>query len=276
MSLLYETRRPNNAIAEFSATLRFAGPASPVTFPAIAEALKQCAKILELPAPMNIQVLNFQFGGGGVAPQAPPPLGMGYQRFSPTGEIECALQCDNSSVTFSTTNYESWVALLPTIVSSFNQIGIEYLKEVPAIHSISIQYVNEFKARDPSTVSTDGLFAPDSVWIAPFADSIGDPWHCHIGRFLTKDKFRHLINVNCDVARNNLVGDTAVFNFARVLMMVSNVYDLDGVGPLMVERDTLGSSIEGGLNAAHDMQCEIMGGLFSEEVLNVIGHKKNG
>lgn len=271
MALNYDIRREQHAIGEFSARMQFANGVGAQTFAKVTLLLKVAADKLDLPAPLNLQTFSIAVGN----PLTPPPAAMsgsGYQRFSSNGEIACSLVCDFSSITLTLREYDRWHNVLPQIVETFSTIGAAYLAEVPAISVFSVQYVNEFRAKNSEFTNTAELFQKDSKWISPFSFASEQPWHCHVGQFIPTDgPYRFLLNLNCDISPNIMPGERIARNYARILIMAGCYYDLPQIGPLIVSEENLQSSIEKNFNDAHSLEKRILGEIISNEYLALMG-----
>ena len=148
MSLNYGLRRQRHAIGEFTASISFFQPVSAATFAAVVATLKEVAAHLDLPAQMPIQVFQFTVGQvpAGALPPAGTPTGVGFQRFSKEGEIAESLMCDADSITYVLREYTVWEVVGPRITEAFEALAARYISEVPAIQSVRVQYLNEFRA----------------------------------------------------------------------------------------------------------------------------------
>jgi hypothetical protein len=278
MELNYNIRRESHAIGEFSATLKFAAPVGPSAFTRVLARLSECAQKLDLPAPMNIQVLNFAVGGPMMPPHAAPFAlsGNGFQRFLPNGEIASSLRCDQDSIVITIREYERWHTVLPQIVDTFGVIGEEYLPEVPAIISFSVQYLNEFKAKTPEVVEASEIFKAESRWVAKFGPTSDQPWHCHVGRFIPGDSsYRYLVNVNCDIVHTPAPGDAQAHNYARILILAVRNYDLPDVGPLVISVENFRAELERNYNDIHSLEKRILGEVISDDYLAIMGDGAN-
>lgn len=275
MALNYDIRREKHAIGEFSAIINFAGPVSATTFSMVLAALKPVAENLELPAPINIQMVNIAFGGPAGA-QSQPISSAGFQRFATTGEVACALVCDANSITFTLREYERWQNVLPVLTEQIASIAAAYASEVPAVRSFLLQYSNEFRANSTHVWNTDELFKQDSRWLAPIGKSSEQPWHCHVGALSEANgNFRSLVNVNFDVSPNIFVAGEAPRNYVRVLVLASNQYDLPTVGALVVRPDNIASEIERNFNLAHTLEKKVLNEIISDAYIAIMGEGAN-
>lgn len=180
--------------------MRFANGVSASTFAKIVGELKQAAEELDLPAPVNTQSFTIAIGNP-TGPKPEPINSSGYQRFASNGEVACALQCDQESITFTLREYERWQQVLEVLKNQVARIARVYVSEVPAVRSFLVQYLNEFRATAPHVVLTDELFKPDSRWLASLGRGNDRPWHCHVGEFQDTDSnYRNLVNVNFDIS----------------------------------------------------------------------------
>ena len=274
MPLNFVTRREKHAIAEFTAVIRFAYPINLTTFTGVSQALKDVSaeSVLNLPATMNVQIVQFGFGG---APP-PPTAGSGRQRFAPNGEIARSVWCDLDAITITVRDYTRWHDARQLLAEGLRPIIGAYLKEVPAVRNISVQYLNEFQSHEPGYVQTGELFRPDSKWVAPFAHEVDQYWHCHVGKFLPGDaNFRHLVNVNCDIAPLGGPPEQANKTMAKVLIMSACHYDMPKKGPLILSSQTLKEAILTQFDIAHSMEKKILGEVISDAYLKTMGDGAN-
>lgn len=269
MGLNYDIRRPNHAIGEFTATLTFFGSVGAPTFARVQPLLAEVAKQLDLPATMNIQVLNFSFGNNSAPP---PPTGTGYQRFAGNGEVACSLWCDASSITLTVRDYKRWEIELANIINAFSQIAPAYMVEVPAIHSFTVQYLNEFRAKDEVTRIASELFKRNNGWVYPRAFENSEPWHCHVGEFLKAEPpSRLLVNVNCDASLASIPPEQIVKHYVKVLILVAKHYDLPGIGPLIAKIEDLEQILRKNFDSIHDVEKKLLREIISDDYLEIMG-----
>lgn len=272
MPLNFDIRRDEHAISEFTATIRFPQAINLTTFEAVTEALKSVSgnDALNLPAPMNMQVFRFAFGN---APP-PPAAGTGRQRFSENGEVACSIWCELEAVTFTLREYTGWNEVLPTLVTGLSPLLRAYAKQLPVVQSISVQYLNEFFAKADGTTSTAEIFRPDSRWLSPFAYESEEPWHCHVGQFISSEEdFRNLININFDISPNNQNENETGGIIAKVLLMASCNYDLPSKGPLLIKSEDLENQLKEALDSAHSLEKKLLREVISDNYLKIIGDK---
>jgi uncharacterized protein (TIGR04255 family) len=274
MSLNFELRRaPRHAIGEFTATVQLFQSIGAETFSSVVSTLRTIAAELGLPASMPIQVFQFALGAAeGVTLPTPPPTGIGFQRFAPNGEVEASLLCDSDSIVFSLRDYVAWEEVRPTLIDTFAKLLEQYLLEVPAIKSIRLQYLNEFQARSPKTLSAAELFRSDSLWLAPFAYGSSDPWHCHIGQYLPVDESRRmLVNINCDVSRMKSARSDDAHTYAKVLIVAGCFYNVPGGSPLIVDTERLRDALFENLEGAHKLEKDMLRQIMSVPYLEAMG-----
>lgn len=269
----FDLRRDRHAIGQFDASLTFAGNVSASQFTHVLEGLNDAAGALQLPAPMNVQVFNIAIGN----PSAPPlPDGKGFQRYSPNGEIEESLFCETNEIRYTLRDYVNWDTTRTRLSDAFSILLEKYKKFIPAISSIRIQYLNEFRAREGSTSSCGEIFRSDSKWIAPHLIQSDESWHCHTGQFISTDEdFRHLVNVNCDVAPAPWPPTDETRNFAKVLIMAANQYDIPGIGPLILKDFDPKSLLLQNLDQAHSLEKRILNELIADEYIALMGEGAN-
>lgn len=270
MPLNFDIRRDNHAISEFSATIKFSQQIDMTTFSAVTDALKVISQkdCLDLPAPMNVQI--FQVG---IGPTPPSPMaGTGKQRFSSNGEIACSVWCDLDSITLTLREYDRWAGVKSTIEQGLCPLVAAYIKQVPAVRSVSVQYLNEFIAKDPSKKSAAEIFRPESQWISPFSYQSDEPWHCHVGQFIPKnDRFRHLININFDVAPAHNPEEKSIKTVAKLLIMSACNHDIADKGPLILRSENYKESIMNQFDVAHGLEKKLLVEVVSDDYLAIMG-----
>lgn len=269
MALNFELRRKAHAIGEFTATLAFSRPVSGLAFAKVIDRLKEVALRLDLPAQMNVSVLNISVGP---KPESFPPSGLGFQRFASNGEIECSLWCDPDNINFTLRNYDRWQTVLPKILDALEHIIPGYMTEVPAVRAFQVQYLNEFASKDLAEGVVSEVFRAGNQWVAPFSYSCVQPWHCHVGQFINSDvQSRFLININCDVMPNPWPINDLTRNYVRVLILASRLYDLPERGPLIISLENLSVVLRENFNAVHSLEKKILGEIISNEYLDQMG-----
>ncbi|MDB5438478.1 MAG: hypothetical protein JWM33_905 [Caulobacteraceae bacterium] len=274
MTLGYVPRRERHAIAEFTASVRLARPVGPTTFSAILDVLREKAKVLSLPAQVPFQTFQFAFGNqiGNQFPIMEAPGGAGFQRFAANGEVAMSLLCDNASITFTLREYESWEKLRPLLGDAIEGLLKVYALEVPAIQAISLQYLNEFTAVSDENIGFSELFRSGSSWIPPHAISTKEAWHSHVGGFVTRNNWRSLVNVNCDVLPPSVAKqqEPQIPNI-RLLILAGSFYNLPDQGPLVFDRDNFRDILDQHLNISHDLEKEVLAEVLSDPYLTIIG-----
>lgn len=276
MALNYELRRePHHAIGEFSAIIRFANGISASTFAKVVGELNQVAKELDLPAPVNLHSVTIAIGNSN-GPKPEPINSTGFQRFASNGEVACALVCDAETITFTLRDYERWDKVLPVLTNQIARLAAIYATQVPAVRSFLVQYLNEFRAKGPHIMLTDELFKGESRWLAPIGRYNEHPWHCHVGEFQNADvNYRHLVNVNFDISPNTFTQGHPPLNYAKLLILAANQYDLPNAGPLIVDVDNIAGEIERNFNTAHSLEKRLLNEIISDEYIALMGEGAN-
>lgn len=269
MALNFKLRRDAHSISEFNAVLVFSNSVSMHAFARVIEQLKTAAADLDLPAQMNVQVVNFTLPNGQMPP---PPPGLGFQRFARDGEIACSLWCDADGIRLTIRDYDRWHNVFPKLLQAFLTIAPAYMSEVPAIKVCQVQYLNEFASNETAEISASEIFRSGSPWMAPFSANIAQPWHCHVGQFMpADDRSRYLLNVNFDVAPQPYPPTPVTRNFVKLLILVSRQYDLPGKGPLVLAVDELRAALEENFNSAHSLEKRLLSEIISDDYLDVMG-----
>lgn len=265
----FRLRRERNAISEFAAVLQFFRPVSQAAFQEVTSALQSMRTELNLPAPMHVQYIALNQGG--VAPP-PPMMGMGFQRFAADGEIAASLLCEAQSITYVMRDYTSWLDVKPQLLDVFTRLGGVYIKQVPAIHSVRLQYANEFFARDPEIKDALELFKPANPWITRRAESQAEAWHVHSGYFspVSSDQ-RELTNVNFDF---NLIktADMPAAMFRMTATLLAGIFhDVPGKPPLTVDAAGLNAIVSDYLERSHTLEKSLLREIFAEQYLQAMG-----
>jgi len=270
MTLAYELRRDAHAIGEFSASVQLFQPVGADTFSRVVQQLRREAKMLNLPAAMPIQVLRLNFGPQPF--QDVSPQSVGFQRFAETGEIAMSLQCDNNGITFTLREYVSWELIKPTLIKTFSSLLKVYAKEIPAVQSIKVQYLNEFRASSGNILSASDIFSPDSKWVAPFVADTNDDWHCNVGKYISRSReMRQLVNVNCSVVRKAINADEIPRLYANVLIVAGCFYNLPGQSPLIIENKQLRGQLSKVLEISHSLEKKVLAETISNPYLAAMG-----
>ena len=274
MQLNYALRRDRHAIGEFTAIVQLFQSISTATFSSsVVPLLREFASELDLPAPMPIQTFQVAIGHPAAeVPMASPATGVGFQRFSPEGEVAESLLCDCDSMTYQLREYTVWEDVRPKLVDIFSRLMEQYVVEVPAVHSIRVQYLNEFLANSPDVQSSAELFQADSRWIAPFSHESAEPWHCHIGQYIPVDgNLRHLVNVNCDVALRQSTPDAPAVKYVKVLVFAGCYYNIAGGKPLILVSGEIRDKLYENFDMAHDLEKKVLRQVVSAEYLSEMG-----
>ncbi|WP_324806608.1 hypothetical protein SH584_09485 [Sphingomonas sp. LY29] len=275
MSLNFELRREHHAIGEFTASLNFFQPISAPTFAVVTSALKEVAQGLNLPA--SVPVPSFQFtvemqGSPGVVPPQIQSNGVGFQRFSPEGEIAEFLSCSPSAITYVLRDYTVWEEVGAKVVEIFSRLAASYVKEVPAIESVRVQYQNEFRSLIGSPLSAAELFRADNGWVAPIACQSMEAWHSHVGVYIPHSEIeRRLVNVNCDISPLQFPGEGVPRTLAKVLVFCGCFFNVPGKQPLILSGEELVSTLRTKFDEAHDLEKLVLGEVISDPYLRAIG-----
>lgn len=272
MTLQYDLRRQHHAIGEFQASLHFFQPVSASTFSLVTEALRKLAEELDLPAPSPVQVFQFMIGPQGPAPSSTLGGGLGFQRFSKEGEVAESISCDANSITYVLRDYSLWEEVSPKLVRILTTLSACYIKEVPAIESIRLQYLNEFKSTSAEVKSAAELFREGSRWVAPLGYQVTEAWHCHVGVFVPHDaNERRLVNVNCDISPTVDPTTNQSRILAKVLIMAGCFFNVPGGKPLIVPTDKLEGVLREKLDQAHKLEKDVLRDLVTDSYLDAIG-----
>lgn len=267
MSLEFELRHAKHAIGEFTASMQFQTSLNEAQFAPVSAALRLAAEKFDLPALAPLKVFRLGAPPPGIEAPAGP---ISYQRFAKDGSVSAALLCDDDTITFTLREYTRWHEIADTLRDIFAELASVYLPQAAAIKVVKLQYLNEFRAKSPGTAPSSELFRGDSRWIAPFAKSIEDFWHCHVGAFVpAREDMRHLVNVNCDVMTAKFPPDNADRRYVKVLVLAGCNYDIGS--PLALTGAQLAKTLEEDLRAAHALERATLAEVISDPYLEVMG-----
>jgi uncharacterized protein (TIGR04255 family) len=268
--LNYELRRSHHAIGECSVHVKFFQQLPPHAFAEIVTAVSGLGQRLNLPAPVNVQL--FQIPIGNVPIMSPTPMGtIGFQRFAPDGEVERSLIVNGDTVSFTFRDYVRWEDHLDEIVAIFDEIAQIFIKSVPAIHSVRLQYINELRSRQPNTELAGEIFRSGTRWVSPIGFDTPENWHCHTGKFFNIDQSkRHLVNVNADITTRPKP-DGVPSNFVQLIIMAGVHFDIPGSQPLIVSADSCRATIRSVLDEAHTLEKRVLAEVVSDEYLKAMG-----
>jgi uncharacterized protein (TIGR04255 family) len=210
--------------------------------------------------------------GAGMPTSGPTGNSLGFQRFSKDGEVAESISCDPNSITYVLRDYSVWEEVSPKLIEIFSELTSEYIREVPAIQSIALQYLNEFRSAATPSHNAAELFREGSKWIAPLAFDGSEAWHSHVGIYIPHDaNERRLVNVNCDIAPANLPGTNEVRTLAKILLLSGCFFNVPGGKPLIVPAQQLKDVIANKLNEAHKLEKDILRELVTDSYLEAIG-----
>ena len=272
MNTHFQLRKNSHAIGEFSATLQFFNPVTPSGFVEITAALNKQAEKLNLPAVAPVFAIQLGQQGPGPAPQMmqPTPSSI-FQRYAPNGEIEESLTCDPQSITYTLYEYQSWKATKPRVKSIFLELSEAYIKEVPAVHSIRLQYLNQFRTDVISSSIENDLIRPDTTWVAHSLINSSDSWHSHVGTFVSRsDNKRNLVNVNCDVA-HNVFATGQIQVIASVLFLAGCYYNISGLSPFIASESNMDEFLDVNLEEAHSLEKSVLRQVICDPYLIKMG-----
>lgn len=273
MTLSFGMRREHHAITEFMAAVEFFQPISQSGFGKVVERLRIVAAELKLPAPMPIQTFQFMAGPAGMQSGSPAlPGGVGFQRFSEAGEIAMSILCDANSITVTLRDYDNWESVYPRIRSAIEQLVIAYSVEIPAISSVRLQYLNEFRALSSETQSASELFNSNTIWLAPVCFGPEAEWHCHSGRYLAPaGAMRQLVNVNANSSRSAIEFGEEPRIYVALTLVGGCYYNLPGMSPLIVNSASAQSTLDRHFNLSHDLEKSVLRDVLSGGYLRAIG-----
>lgn len=271
MAMAFELRRERHAIGEFTATIQLFQPVGAATFAEVVSRLKEVASEQALPAAVPIQVL--QFPAPASAPGMAslfPPTGVGFQRFSPDGEVAASLVCDGDEIVWTLREYTEWEAVLPVLSSIFTTLFKVYAQEVPAIKSIKLQYLNEFLGKQSDYSLASEILRPSTAWVAPFVFNSQDFWHSHIGEYRRVSAIqRNLVNVNCDVAHAS--DGSSLRSYVKVLILAGCFFNITDESPLVLSVDNAEQMITKYFEEAHNLEKSVLKEVIADQYLVAMG-----
>lgn len=269
--MTFELRRPNHAIGEFHASVTLVQPVSLTTFSAVLAELESIRQTLVLPAAMAIQTLEFAIGPNGPTPASSGPSPVGFQRFLPTGEVAESLMCDPNSIIYVSHDYTAWTEVEPKLLSIFDRLLKHYSREIPAVREVKLQYLNEFRG---GTIRSDvgSVVRPGSRWIPAFADGQTEPWHSHVGLFLSQSgNRRDLVNVNADLKHQRFGGELSERDHLQILILTAAFYNVIGKPPLVLTPTTTMSVLHTVLDELHTLEKTVLREVITDEYLTKMG-----
>jgi uncharacterized protein (TIGR04255 family) len=274
MSLNFQLRRKNHAIGEFTASVHFFQPIGASTFASVSDVLRKISSDLDLPAPVPVQVLNLMVGPPGASITPAPQMGgtLGFQRFSKEGEVEESIACDADSIIYVLRDYTVWEDVFPKLLGLMSELASQYIKEVPALQSIRLQYTNEFRGHSAKTKSAAELFLKNARWVAPLAYESNDAWHSHVGLYIPRNaEERYLVNVNCDIAPRKFPGEQKRRSVAKVQIMAGCFFNIPGRKPLIVSPKDITSALKRKFREAHTLEKGVLREIISEPYVMAMG-----
>jgi uncharacterized protein (TIGR04255 family) len=169
-------------------------------------------------------------------------------------------------------DYDCWGTTLPLLLDVFTRIGSVYLSEVPAIKSVTVQYLNEFRARTTEVQEAREIFRQGSNWLAPFYIDAKDFWHSHAGIYEPiSDNSRFLLNFNADVVSQAFLGESEARLYAKALILSAIHFDILGQSPWVVEENAFLSGLSDRLNDVHRREKQLLAEVISDSYLAVMG-----
>jgi uncharacterized protein (TIGR04255 family) len=276
MGLEFAICREKHAIAEFQAIVRFTEPLDPASFGDVFGAAIGLSQKFNLPARVPMTSFAFEFGQVGGPRISPPPvnpLEVGFQRFSPDGQVEERISADPQSVSYMTRDYLGWEKTREILLDIFTQITAPYAKRSLLIGTVQVQYANDFSSQNTGFVPVQALFRKDTRWVPPIFAELDDLWHSHVGMFLPEEGFKNLVNVNVDVVYSATPERPEQFTSVKLLIIAARQFNTIGARPLAVIASEMPATLLANLDAAHDLEKSVLFETLSDEYLKAVNAK---
>lgn len=273
MGLEFAICREKHAIAEFQATVRFTQPLDPSGFGDVFTASAELSQKLKLPGRVPSASFAFEFGQVGGARISPPPvnpLEVGFQRFSPDGQVEERISADSLGVSYMTREYLGWARTREILSETFGQMTAPYAKQSLLIGTVQVQYANDFSSNDSGFVPAQALFRKDARWVPPIFAVLDDLWHSHVGMFLPDEGFKNLVNVNVDVVYSATPDRPEQFTSVKMLIIAARQFNTAGARPLALTASEMPATLLAHLDAAHDLEKSVLFETLSDEYLKAV------
>lgn len=272
MTTPFEPVAGKHAIELCVAGVIFPQPIGDEAFAAVSELAQTVARDNDLPRISNLSIPEALINIGFPA-ITPANGGLVLQRFAADGNIDAELRCERQSIVLRTRNYNRWAdlqAYIERVLLPFIRI---YTSEIPAIHSVRLQYDDRFnRPMNSPKVCTAAMFRNDTRWLAISDRNTIEYWHSHNGIFISEGgSRRELVNVNATV--NEFAVPAGVTDSVSLSIMVGKFYDIIGQPPLVVESAQSGEEVLKLLIACHDRHKEILAEVLTDEYLIAIGAK---
>jgi uncharacterized protein (TIGR04255 family) len=218
-----------HSIDEFFLAIRFTRPVSDELFTSSRAKLREAALAADMPAANLFGAIQIPHVPGvpewEVSVAVPQPSGIAYQRYTKYGTVQEELRLEPTMISYRTSAYRRWVNVTEIVEKAIFPIVKAYLKEVPSVSALVIQYIDRFYSKIGGNQDCSELFEPASPWIvSPLAKS-KTLWHSHCGLFEdASDGVRRLINVNVDVSDRKPPGSEDARRSVAVLTLCSDQF----------------------------------------------------
>jgi uncharacterized protein (TIGR04255 family) len=267
-----------NAIDNCVLNVRFPHQPDQATLGAIRAEAARIAQENDLPSSQQVMVAQL-FVGAPASPFSPispnqPQAASVFQRYAPDGKVVAEFRCDPQGISLQTRLYESWDNLLAWVEKTILVILPFYMRAIPAILGVSLQYDDIFYANfSENPPSAFELFREDTKWVTLHDRKSEQQWHSHFGMFfLQSSQQRELVNVNVNVSDLVEAAGSWRRNVA-LTFLVSEAFDIPGEMPLILDRENAGAAVLELFRKAHDRQRQILEEVLADAYLVEIGAK---
>lgn len=152
----------------------------------------------ELPAKRPIEDIAISIGPSGVQySHQSHQKGISFQQIARNGEPEWAFTVNNSSVVIQCAAYTGWT----NVVKRTKLISEKYLPALldgNELHSVSLEYRDEFSILEPGSDWKSDLFNQCSNLLPRFIFETDGLWHSHLGYYSKVETAEVLTRINLD------------------------------------------------------------------------------
>lgn len=218
-----------HSIDEFFLGVRFTRPVSDALFGNSRAKLREIALKADMPAANLFGAIQIPTLPGvpefEVSLIPPPPSGIAYQRFTKLGTVDEELRLEPSMISYRTSTYRRWADAIEIVEKAIFPIMEDYLKEIPSVSALILQYVDRFFSETAGDQNCSELFEEGSPWIVSSLTRNVTLWHSHCGLFEgATGGVRRLINVNIDVSDRKPPGGETALRSVAVLTLCSDQF----------------------------------------------------
>ena len=226
-------------------------------------------------APLRSVLLQMgaQVSAAGVAGVSQPgfipqnqPAGFDLRRFESNGSVPWVVSVRPEFISVNSTVYDRWATVKPKALELLDKFVTESVKRGQQISAIGLQYQDGFEIEgDITPEKMKSLFRGGSAWMPSHVLEESSFWHCHQGWFSKSPKGRRVLNnVNVDVVESPNGCSAKINGQHRVFSIAHNGKEAH---PIFT------SDIEQALDFLHSENKRVLGGLLTDEILDIINLK---